>query len=54
MTLTVYTAIGYLIMAGICGAVILGLIFWFYVIRWTAQLLVIGVRALFKRSDDIG
>ena len=54
MTLTFYTAIGYLLMAGICGAVILGLIFWGYVIRWTAKLLIVGVKPLFKRSDDIG
>ncbi len=51
MTLTFYTAIGYLLMAGICGAVILGLIFWGYVIKWTAKLLVVGVRALRKGAD---
>jgi len=54
MTLTFYTVIGYLLMAGICGAVILGLVFWFYVGKWLLKLLWIGVKPLFKRSDDVG
>jgi len=51
MTLTLYTVIGYLLMAGIYGAVILGLIFWGYVIKWTIQLGIVAFRALFPRKE---
>ncbi len=53
MTLTFWGVIGYLIAAGICGAVILGLIFWFYIGKWAVKLIACGVRAIYKRSDDV-